>query len=386
MSKSFLDQFAERLITWHEAEGRHGLPWQGKRDAYAVWVSEIMLQQTQVTTVLERYPRFMKHFPNVKKLAAANIDEVLAEWAGLGYYSRARNLHACAKQVVKDFDGHFPKDPLLLEQLKGIGRSTAGAIAAFAFEERAPILDANVKRILARLFAIEQPLQEKAVTDELWTIAERLLPKSSQSMPTYTQALMDFGATWCTARRPVCISGQHKCPFKKNCQANLSNQVLLLPKKISKAKSPEFICNMVLVRHGDFVLLQKRPPKAIWGGLWSLPESDWISRTPVNQKISQNSSQVGASDLLKTVFRGEDVRLLVKSCSSLSHQQEIKHVFTHRRLWMRIWEAKLQEQYCFSDPAYQWVDLHKLGQYGLPQPIKLLLQGLSLARDVGTKS
>lgn len=231
MSKSFHDQFAERLITWHEAEGRHGLPWQGKRDAYAVWVSEIMLQQTQVTTVLERYPRFMKRFPNVKKLAAANIDEVLAEWAGLGYYSRARNLHACAKQVVEDFDGHFPKDPLLLEQLKGIGRSTAGAIAAFAFEERAPILDANVKRILARLFAIEQPLQEKAVTDELWTIAERLLPKSSQSMPTYTQALMDFGATWCTARRPVCIGGQQKCPFEKNCQANLNDQVLLLPKK-----------------------------------------------------------------------------------------------------------------------------------------------------------
>ena len=345
-----------------------------------------MLQQTQVTTVLERYPRFMKRFPSVKKLAAANIDEVLAEWAGLGYYSRARNLHACAKQVVEDFGGRFPKDPLLLEQLKGIGRSTAGAIAAFAFEVRAPILDANVKRILVRLFAIDQPLQEKAVTDELWTLAERLLPKSSQSMPTYTQALMDFGATWCTARKPVCISGQQKCPFEKNCQANLSDQVLLLPKKISKAKSPEFICNMVLLRHGDFVLLQKRQPKAIWGGLWSLPESDWSSRAPAHLQKSQNASKAGVSDLLKTVFRSEDARMLLKKCSSLVHRQEIKHVFTHRRLWMQIWEAKLEEQYRFIDPTFQWVDLHKLGQHGLPQPIKLLLQGLSLARDVGTKS
>ena len=386
MSKSFLDQFADRLIAWHQRDGRHGLPWQGHRDPYAVWVSEIMLQQTQVATVLERYPRFMKRFPTVKKLAAVNIDEVLAEWAGLGYYSRARNLHACAKQVVEEFDGHFPKDPLLLEKLKGIGRSTAGAIAAFAFEERAPILDANVKRILARLFAIDKALQDKAVTDELWALAERLLPKSAKSMPTYTQALMDFGATWCTVRKPVCISGQQRCPFEKNCQANLSDQVLLLPKKISKAKSPEFICNMVLLRHGDFVLLQKRPPKAIWGGLWSLPESDWSPRAPAHLQKSQNASKAGVSDLLKTVFRGEDVRMLLKKCSSLAHQQEIKHVFTHRRLWMQIWEARLEEQYRFVDPTFQWVDLNKLGRYGLPQPIKLLLQGLSLARDVGTKS
>jgi len=243
-----------------------------------------------------------------------------------------------------------------------------------------------VKRILARLFAIDKALQEKAVTDELWALAKRLLPKSAKSMPTYTQALMDFGATWCTARKPVCISGQQRCPFEKNCQANLNDQVLLLPKKISKAKSPEFICNMVLLRHGDFVLLQKRPPKAIWGGLWSLPESDWSPRAPAHLQKSQNASKAGVSDLLKTVFRGEEVRMLLKKCSSLAHQQEIKHVFTHRRLWMQIWEARLEEQYRFVDPTFQWVDLNKLGRYGLPQPIKLLLQGLSLARDVGTKS
>ena len=141
MSKTLRDTFSKKLIAWHGVSGRSGLPWQNNPDPYAVWVSEIMLQQTQVATVLERYPRFMKRFPSVKKLAAADIDEVLAEWAGLGYYSRARNLHACAKQVMEDFSGKFPGDPALLEQLKGIGRSTAGAIAAFAFHERAPILD-----------------------------------------------------------------------------------------------------------------------------------------------------------------------------------------------------------------------------------------------------
>jgi len=159
-----MKQFSKKLIAWHQQNGRSGLPWQGNRDPYAVWVSEIMLQQTQVATVLERYPRFMKRFPTVKKLAAADIDEVLAEWAGLGYYSRARNLHACAGQVVEQFSGKFPSDPLLLEQLKGIGRSTAGAIAAFAFHERAPILDANVKRILARIYAVDGALQDKALS------------------------------------------------------------------------------------------------------------------------------------------------------------------------------------------------------------------------------
>jgi A/G-specific adenine glycosylase len=218
MSKTLINTFAQKLIAWHGVSGRSGLPWQGNRDAYAVWVSEIMLQQTQVATVLERYPRFMKRFPTVKKLASADVDEVLAEWAGLGYYSRARNLHACAKQVMTEFGGKFPNDPSLLEQLKGIGRSTAGAIAAFAFHERAPILDANVKRILARLFAIEGAIQEKAVNDQLWTLATYLLPAKSADMPVYTQALMDFGATWCTSRKPVCLGSEKICPFEKTAK------------------------------------------------------------------------------------------------------------------------------------------------------------------------
>ena len=387
MSEALTKYFAKKLIAWHGLDGRQGLPWQNIQDPYAVWVSEIMLQQTQVATVLERYPRFMKRFPTVKKLAAAPLDDVLAEWAGLGYYSRARNLHACAKQVMELFGGKFPSDPALLEQLKGIGRSTAGAIAAFAFHERAPILDANVKRILARLFGIEGAVQEKAVNDKLWLLAQKLLPKNTVDMPVYTQALMDFGATWCISRKPVCISGTKKCPFAKDCQANLSDQVLLLPHKIAKAKSPEFNCDMLLLRHSDSVLLQRRPEKAIWGGLWSLPESTWR----VKEKNSASHSKkdevnLSTKELFKLTLPEEKTSLTLQSCKSTERGLMIKHVFTHRRLWIQIWHVTLSEAVKFSGRDVQWVSLHQLGKYGLPQPIKLLLQGLSLVRGADLKN
>ena len=381
MSKTLINIFAQKLITWHGVSGRSGLPWQGNRDAYAVWVSEIMLQQTQVATVLERYPRFMKRFPTVKKLAAADIDEVLAEWAGLGYYSRARNLHACAKQVMTEFGGKFPSDPSLLEQLKGVGRSTAGAIAAFAFHERAPILDANVKRILARLFAIEGAIQDKAVNDRLWTLAADLLPVKPTDMPIYTQALMDFGATWCTSRKPVCLGSEKKCPFAKDCQANLSDQVLLLPQKTIKAKSPEFDCNMLLLRRGNSVLLQKRPSKAIWGGLWSLPEGPWLPRAS-----GSRNADLTVRDLFAAALPGEEFAALAKACKSVKQSEEIKHVFTHRRLWMQIWQTSTAKELVFSSPDLKWVPLSQLGRYGLPQPIKILLQGLSLVRGDDLKN
>ena len=376
-----MDHFSKKLIAWHQQSGRSGLPWQGNRDPYAVWVSEIMLQQTQVATVLERYPRFMKRFPTVKKLASADVDEVLAEWAGLGYYSRARNLHACAKQVVDEFSGKFPKDPLLLEQLKGIGRSTAGAIAAFAFHERAPILDANVKRILARIFAVEGALQDKAVNERLWKLAEDLLPIKREDMPVYTQALMDFGATWCTSRKPVCLSDEKQCPYLKDCQANLSDQVLLFPEKKLKAKSPEFNCDMLLIRSGNAILLQKRSSKAIWGGLWSLPESPWQPRVAANQALDIN-----ATDLLATALPDEKTASLSKAFQKLVRGEQIKHVFTHRRLWMQIWEASLSKQSEFLSPDLKWVPLTQLGRYGLPQPIKVLLQKLSLVRGGDLKN
>ena len=375
MSKTLIETFSKKLIAWHGVSGRSGLPWQNNRDPYAVWVSEIMLQQTQVATVLERYPHFMKRFPAVKKLAAADLDEVLAEWAGLGYYSRARNLHTCAQQVMQDFSGKFPNDPMLLEQLKGIGRSTAGAIAAFAFHEKAPILDANVKRILARLFAIEGAIQEKIVNDRLWDLATALLPSNSEDMPVYTQALMDFGATWCTSRKPVCITGEKKCPFVKDCQANLSDQVMALPQKVVKAKSPEFDCDMLLIRLDNAVLLQKRPSKAIWGGLWSLPESPWRPRTTVNGR-----SPKALKGLLEAALPDEKSSVMLQSLGDLRQGQQIKHIFTHRRLWMQIWEVHSLKSLELTSSNFKWVPLNQLGRYGLPQPIKLLLQGLSLAR------
>ena len=381
MSKALINTFAPQLIAWHGVSGRSGLPWQGNRDPYAVWVSEIMLQQTQVATVLERYPRFMKRFPTVKKLAAADIDEVLAEWAGLGYYSRARNLHSCAKQVMTEFAGKFPSDPVLLEQLKGIGRSTAGAIAAFAFHERAPILDANVKRILARLFAVEGSIQDKAVNDQLWDLATKLLPKKSVDMSVYTQALMDFGATWCTSRKPVCLGSEKKCPFAKDCQANLSDQVLLLPQKTKKTKSPEFDCNMLLIRSGNSVLLQKRPSKAIWGGLWSLPESPWKSKVLGSKRVDLSSQE-----LFEAAMPQEKTLNLAKVCKSFQKINEIKHVFTHRRLWMHIWQASCSKELTLTNPDLKWVPINQLGRYGLPQPIKILLQGLSLVRGDGLKN
>ena len=380
MSEALIKNFATKLIAWHAKDGRQGLPWQSIRDPYAVWVSEIMLQQTQVATVLERYPRFMKRFPTVQKLAAAPLDDVLAEWAGLGYYTRARNLHACAKQVMEEFGGKFPEDPVLLEQLKGIGRSTAGAIAAFAFHERAPILDANVKRILARLFGIEGAIQEKAVNDELWLIAKTILPKKAVDMPVYTQALMDFGASWCTSRKPVCLSGEKKCPFEKQCQANLSDQVLLLPRKVVKAKSPEFNCDMLLLRHGDSVLLQRRPDKAIWGGLWSLPESAWRAKEKISQPSVNNSVALTARELFQLVLPDERISSDLKSRNTIERGVEIKHIFTHRRLWMQIWNVTSSDAVKFSGDDLKWVPLRQLGKYGLPQPIKLLLQGLNLVR------
>jgi A/G-specific adenine glycosylase len=375
MPKALMKQFSIKLIAWHQQNGRSGLPWQGNLDPYAVWVSEIMLQQTQVATVLERYPRFMKRFPTVKKLATADVDEVLAEWAGLGYYSRARNLHACAKQVVEQYSGKFPSDPLLLEQLKGIGRSTAGAIAAFAFHERAPILDANVKRILARIFAVDGALQDKAVNEQLWKLAEDLLPSKREDMPVYTQALMDFGATWCTSRKPVCLSNEKQCPYLKDCQANLSDQVFLFPEKKLKTKSPEFNCDMLLIRSGNAILLQKRPSKAIWGGLWSLPESPWQPRVGAMEALDINTT-----DLLAAALPGEKIANLSKASQKFVRGEQIKHVFTHRRVWMQIWEANLLKQSEFLSSDLQWVPLTQLGRYGLPQPIKVLLQKLSLVR------
>lgn len=207
------------------------MPWQNKRDPYAIWVSEIMLQQTQVSTVSERYLLFMKRFPTLSSLANAPIDDVMALWSGLGYYSRARNLHRCAQKIMSEHSGKFPRDLDALESLPGIGRSTAGAIAAFAYDVHAPILDANVKRVLSRFHGIEGDLQDRETIKQLWVRAQAQLPKASTKMPIYTQALMDFGATWCTPKQARCISDEARCPMMNNCLAYQTNRVDKIPAK-----------------------------------------------------------------------------------------------------------------------------------------------------------
>jgi A/G-specific adenine glycosylase len=211
-------------------------------------------------------------------------------------------------------------------------------------------------------------------------LATDLLPAEPKNMPVYTQALMDFGATWCTSRKPVCLSGEKKCPYLKDCQANLSGQVLSFPQKVVKAKSPEFNCDMVLIRNGNTVLLQKRPSKAIWGGLWSLPEGPWEPR------VSAKLPDVKAKDLLVAVLPNEKTAALLKGSQKMIQGEQIKHVFTHRRLWMQIWKLHLSKPHEFSGSDLKWVPLRQLGNYGLPQPIKVLLQKLSLTRGDDLKN
>jgi A/G-specific adenine glycosylase len=258
--------FAERLIAWQRRDGRHGLPWQGSRDPYRVWLSEIMLQQTQVATVLGYYGRFLARFPDVAALAAATLDEVLALWSGLGYYSRARNLHRCAQVVVAEHGGRFPASAAQLAELPGIGRSTAAAIAAFCFGERVAILDGNVKRVLGRVLAFEGDLAEAAQQRALWTRAEQLLPATG--IESYTQGLMDLGAGLCSQRAPRCLL----CPVQDLCAGQRSGAPERFPLKTRRLKRSRrenlWLC---LVWRGRYWLVQ-RPPQGIWAGLWSLPE------------------------------------------------------------------------------------------------------------------
>ncbi len=259
--------FASRVVAWQAQHGRHGLPWQGSRDAYCVWLSEIMLQQTQVTTVLAFYPRFLARFADVASLAAAALDDVLALWSGMGYYSRARNLHRCAQVVMRQHGGQFPRSAAALAELPGIGPSTAAAIAAFCFDERAAILDGNVKRVLARHAGFAQDLANPAALRELWQMARHRLPAQAQ-MVAYTQGLMDLGATRCTARQPQC----GECPVSSDCVARLLGQAEHLP--IKSRRSPRGVRSNALLwlEHRDGLWLVQRPASGVWGGLWSLPE------------------------------------------------------------------------------------------------------------------
>ncbi len=256
---------ATRVVRWQRQHGRHDLPWQGTHDPYRVWLSEVMLQQTQVRTVLDYYARFLQRFPAVTDLAAAPLDDVLALWSGLGYYSRARNLHLCAQAVVTQHGGRFPASSDALAQLPGIGRSTAAAIAAFCFGERVAILDGNVKRVLSRALGFEGDLSLAREQARLWQLAHDLLPK--RGVEAYTQGLMDLGATLCTTRRPAC----ERCPLVADCVALAAGQPQRYPVKTRRVKRSQRENALLWLTHRQRVWLVQRPQTGVWAGLWALP-------------------------------------------------------------------------------------------------------------------
>ncbi|MEO8836879.1 MAG: A/G-specific adenine glycosylase [Caldimonas sp.] len=260
--------FSGRVVAWQKKHGRHALPWQNTRDPYRVWLSEIMLQQTQVAAVLAYYERFVARFPDVRALAAAEPGDVLAAWSGLGYYGRARNLHRCAQVVVDEHGGEFPRGSAELERLPGIGRSTAAAIAAFCFGERAAILDGNVKRVLTRVLAFEGDLAEARHERELWNAATALLP--ARGIEAYTQGLMDLGATVCLARTPHCLL----CPVHGVCAAARAGTQQRFPVKSRRLVRGRRDNAWLELRWRDKVWLVERAPSGVWAGLWSLPELD----------------------------------------------------------------------------------------------------------------
>jgi A/G-specific adenine glycosylase len=328
--------FAQRIIAWQKLHGRHDLPWQTKTNqaanAYAIWVSEIMLQQTQVAAVIGYYEKFMTRFPTIQALSLATQDEVLQSWSGLGYYSRARNLHASAQTIADDFDSNFPHDFEAILSLPGIGQSTAAAISTFAFNKPMPILDGNVKRVFARHFLVEGWPSAPKVAAQLWQIAARENPlKEAQA---YTQGLMDLGATLCTRSKPKC----DLCPVLSSCQAYAHGKTKSLPTPKPRKILPEKNTVMQVFICGNEVLLEKRPNSGIWGGLWSLPE---------------------AANLLENA----------ENLPNLSHS------FTHFKLHIQVQKIAISKPLSLPQ-AHVWLNIQDAIDAAIPTPIRKILLGL----------
>ncbi len=353
--------FAATLVAWQKEHGRHDLPWQNTRDAYLVWLSEIMLQQTQVSAVLGYYARFLERFPTLAALAAAPVEDVMAQWAGLGYYTRARNLHKCAQRVVAEYGGVFPSDPALLAELPGIGRSTAAAIAAFSAGRRAAIMDGNVKRVFARVFGIDTYPGERKTEEAMWARAEALAP--SDGIEAYTQGLMDMGATLCTRSSPSC----ERCPMAPRCVAFATGRTAELPVRKPKKATPEKAAHMLLIVDRGQVLLEQRPATGIWGGLLSLPElaghtalgaGSGDASTPADAAVAAAVQPFGVMESLE--------RLL-----------PVVHIFTHYKLHIHPLLVTLSARAALAGEArYGWLDAAALPDAALPAPIKKLLLNL----------
>ncbi|NML13393.1 A/G-specific adenine glycosylase [Azohydromonas caseinilytica] len=338
---------AERVIAWQRTHGRHALPWQNTRDPYRVWLSEIMLQQTQVATVLGYYERFLARFPDVAALAAAPLDEVLALWSGLGYYSRARNLHRCAQAVMSEHGGRFPDNSATLATLPGIGKSTAAAIAAFCFGERAAILDGNVKRVLTRALGFDRDLSQASAERELWAKAQALLPAAG--IEAYTQGLMDLGAGVCTQRRPTCLL----CPLQHGCVAHAQGDPARYPVKTRRVTRGRRSHALLWLQQGDRLWLTQRPDSGVWASLWSLPEY-------------------------------EDLEALQQRLTALPGQGEalplVEHALTHFDWALQPWRHELPQDEsaraaveAFLPPG-RWVTLAQAFDMGLPAPVRKLLE------------
>ena len=372
-------EFASRLVAWQARHGRHDLPWQREPDPYRVWLSEVMLQQTQVATVIPYYERFVARLPDVAALAAAGEDEVLSLWSGLGYYSRARNLHRCSQLVMAAHGGRFPADPAALAALPGIGRSTAAAVAVFAFGGRAAILDGNVRRVLARVFAVGGDPASAAVQRRLWEIAERELPE--QGLRAYTQGLMDLGATVCTRGRPAC--GQ--CPVSVLCQARASARINEFPGRRQRRASPVRAAVLLVVRGPAGIHLVKRPARGIWGGLWSLPEAPLATG---------GEGGLAASAALEAA--GTLAASLGLAGTAPKPLPPFEHVFTHFRLQAYPMlvehagsatlavaepgggsEAGREAQSTMAGGPGRWWPADRLGQAPLPAPVRTLLAALA---------
>jgi A/G-specific adenine glycosylase len=345
--------FSADLIAWQKKHGRHQLPWQNTRDPYRIWLSEIMLQQTQVTAVIPYYHRFLSRFDSVSALAHAPVEDVMAHWSGLGYYTRARNLHHCAQRVVADYAGQFPADVELLSDLPGIGPSTAAAISAFAYGTRAAILDGNVKRVFCRVFGVEGFPGTTSVEKQLWEQAIALLPE--QSIEAYTQGLMDLGATLCTRSRPRC----NECPFASRCTALVTQRVNQLPVRKPKKAIPEKFTIMLVIEHDKHILLEQRPPTGIWGGLLSLPE--------VSRLMTASERPLSKAALHAELAEFGEVE-------AISVMPEFTHAFSHYKLTVAPLRVKMKRVFMMAAQAnYQWMPVAKLKQAALPAPIKKLL-------------
>ena len=347
MSKS---DIADKLLAWHCKHGRKNLPWQRSNDPYPVWLSEIMLQQTQVGTVIDYFERFIQRFPTLQSLAKAPVDDVLALWSGLGYYARARNLHKAAQIITTQHNGIFPDRIDDVIALPGIGKSTAGAILAFSKNQRHAILDGNVKRVLCRYYAIEGFPGKRQIELRLWDLADKNTP--AKNVGQYTQAIMDLGATVCLRKQPQCDD----CPLVDSCAAKMQGIQCELPSpKPKKSKPTKQTLMLVINNEQSEVLLEKRPSTGIWGGLWSFPQCS--IDTDINQFCQRS---LGLNVLHKNALKS------------------IKHSFSHYHLIISPHQLCVSAAHTLKEDSLNWFDLKQVHQLGLPKPVKSLLDEIEV--------